>query len=156
MTLIVQRRRALRCKNSLSRGALRVRTDWTEAHFKNIKAESHDAHCLVIGPIGAVNSATRERSDRLMRTLICPTLAAHGYNARRPDHFMSNHGDMNDDILRRLIDEPLVIADLNEHNPNVYYELASAMWCANPSSTSFRWTTNCPSTYRACARSRST
>jgi hypothetical protein len=78
----------------------------------------------VIGPIGAVSSATRERSDRLLQRLICPTLAAHGYNAQRADQFTTTHGDINDEIFRRLIDDELVIADLSEHNPNVYYELA--------------------------------
>jgi hypothetical protein len=116
----------VRChaKTGIRAGRCGLRTDWTEAHFKNIKVKNNDAHCLVIGPIGAVSSATRERSDRLLKTLICPTLAAHGYNARRADQFMNSHGDINAEIFRHLIDDTLVIADLSEHNPNVYYELA--------------------------------
>jgi hypothetical protein len=109
---------------TLSRGGrCGLRADWTEAHFKDIEIKNRDTPCLVIGPIGGVSSATRERSDRLLKTLICPTLAAHGYNALRADQFTS-HGDINDEIFRHLIDDELVIADLSEHNPNVYYELA--------------------------------
>ena len=115
----------LRCRaRTVFRGGrCGLRADWTEAHFKNIRIENRDTHCLVIGPIGGVSSATRERSDRLLKRVICPTLAAHGYNAQRADQFTS-HGDINDEIFRRLIDDELIIADLSEHNPNVYYELA--------------------------------
>jgi hypothetical protein len=116
----------LRCraKTAFRGGRCGLRADWTEAHFKNIRIDNRDTHCLVIGPIGAVSSSTRERSDRLLRTLIRPTLAAHGYNARRVDQFTTNHGDINAEIFKHLIDDELVIADLSEHNPNVYYELA--------------------------------
>src|SRR5262249_37445850 len=116
----------LRCRaRTISRGGrCGLRADWTEAHFRDIRIENRDTHCLVIGPIGGVSSATRERSDRLLKTLICPSLAAHGYNARRADQFTTHHGDINDEIFRHLIDDELVIADLSEHNPNVYYELA--------------------------------
>ena len=34
------------------------------------------------------------------------------------------HGDINDEIFRHLLDDALVVADLSDHNPNVYYELA--------------------------------
>jgi hypothetical protein len=112
-------------KTKSSRGGrCGLRADWTEAHFKDIDPFNEDKACLVIGPIGAVNSATRERSDRLLRELICPALAAEGYNAQRPDQFNMNHGAINDDIFGHLIEDELVIADLSEHNPNVYYELA--------------------------------
>jgi hypothetical protein len=116
----------VRCRaRILSRGGrCGLRADWTEAHFKDIRIENRDTHCLVIGPIGGVSSATRERSDRLLKTLICPTLAAHGYNAQRADQFTTNHGDINNEIFKHLIEDELVIADLSEHNPNVYYELA--------------------------------
>jgi len=117
---------ALRCRApTLSRGGrCGLRSDWTETHFKDVEIKNRDTPCLVIGPIGGVSSATRERSDRLLKMLICPTLAAHGYNAKRADQFITSHGDINDEIFGHLIEDELVIADLSEHNPNVYYELA--------------------------------
>lgn len=109
---------------SLRGGRCGLRADWTEAHFKDISVETKDKHCLVIGPIGGASSATRERSDRLLKTLIRPTLAAHGYDAQRADQFITSHGDINAEIFGHLTEDELVIADLSEHNPNVYYELA--------------------------------
>jgi hypothetical protein len=114
-----------RAKTESTRGGrCGLRADWTEAHFKDIRVENKDKHCLVIGPIGGISSATRERSDRLLKTVICPTLAAHGYSAQRADQFTTSHGDINAEIFRHLTEDELVIADLSEHNPNVYYELA--------------------------------
>ena len=110
---------------SVSRGGrCGLRADWTEAHFKDIRTLNRDTGCLVIGPIGGISSAARERSDRLLRTVIRPTLAAHGYRARRADQYSTSHGDINDEIFKHLIEDELVIADLSGHNPNVYYELA--------------------------------
>lgn len=45
------------------------------------------------------------------------------YNAIRADH-IAEPGIITSQVIRRLNDSPLVIADLSGHNPNVFYELA--------------------------------
>jgi hypothetical protein len=79
--------------------------------------------CFVIAPIGEDSSDTRARSDRVFKHIISPAVSNCGFEPVRADQ-ISEPGVITSQIIQRLIDEPLVIADLSEHNPNVFYELA--------------------------------
>jgi len=80
--------------------------------------------CFVIAPIGDEKSSTRDRSDKVLRHLIAPVLAGHGYEAPvRADHIASP-GMITSQVIQHLVDDDMVIADLSAANPNVYYELA--------------------------------
>ena len=81
----------------------------------------HD--CFIICPIGAVASETRSRSDKLMRHVFEPILEEKGYRAVRADK-IPKAGLITSQIINLVIESPLVIADLTESNPNVFYELA--------------------------------
>jgi len=78
--------------------------------------------CFVIAPIGEAGSETRKRSDKVL-THVFEAALSDEYNVTRADK-ISEPGMITSQILRALQDSDLVIADLSEHNANVFYELA--------------------------------
>ena len=79
--------------------------------------------CFVICPIGEEESQTRKRSNQLLRHLFEPVTNKCGYQVTRADK-ISQPGIITRQIIERIIESPLVIADLTDHNPNVLYEVA--------------------------------
>jgi hypothetical protein len=79
--------------------------------------------CFVIAPIGIPGSPTRKRSDLVLSYIVDPALQECGYAAVRADQ-LSENGSITNAIVEHLINAPLVIADLTEYNPNVFYKLA--------------------------------
>lgn len=79
--------------------------------------------CFVIAPIGDPDSDTRKRSDQVLKHIIRPAAKEHGYVATRADE-ISEPGIITSQVIQRVVDDPLVIADLTDKNPNVFYELA--------------------------------
>jgi uncharacterized protein YchJ len=79
--------------------------------------------CFVIAPIGDAGSETRKRSDQVFRHIIEPCANECGYVAIRADH-IAEPGIITNQVIQHLIEAPLVVADLSERNPNVFYELA--------------------------------
>jgi uncharacterized protein YukE len=82
-----------------------------------------DKECFVIGPIGEPESEIREHSDRVLEYVIEDAVEEYGYNAIRADD-ISEPGIITTQIIEHIMESPLVIADLTNHNPNVFYELA--------------------------------
>jgi len=87
------------------------------------KGEKEKKTCFVIAPIGEEDSEIRERSDKVLKHIIKPVLEELGYSALRADQ-ISRPGMITPDIIQHVVEDPLVIADLTGHNPNVFYELA--------------------------------
>ncbi|MDM4014986.1 hypothetical protein [Roseiconus lacunae] len=79
--------------------------------------------CFVISPIGEAGSEVRRRADQVLRHVIEPATLACGYEAIRADK-MSEPGMITSQVIQRIVDDTLVIADLTGSNPNVFYELA--------------------------------
>ncbi len=79
--------------------------------------------CFVISPIGDDDSETRKRSDQVLKHIITGAVEQLGYEVVRADK-ISEPGIITHQILQHIVDSPLVIADLTERNPNVFYELA--------------------------------
>jgi len=79
--------------------------------------------CFVIAPIGEPGSDTRKRSDVVLKYVISPAAEHCGYTALRADQ-ISEPGLITSQVIQHIIDDPLVVADLTERNPNVFYELA--------------------------------
>ncbi len=79
--------------------------------------------CFVISPIGEDDSDTRKRSDQVLKHIITGAVEQLGYEVVRADK-ISEPGIITHQILQHIVDAPLVIADLTERNPNVFYELA--------------------------------
>ncbi len=79
--------------------------------------------CFVIGPFGEDRSAIRDWSDSLLKDVIQPLATQFGYEARRSIDF-ARPRDITSDLVGRLLQAELVVADLTAANANVYYELA--------------------------------
>jgi hypothetical protein len=73
--------------------------------------------------MGEQASPERKRSDQVLRHLVRPVVEPMGYDVRRADDF-HEEGLITYQIIQRLIDGDLVVADLTGRNANVYYELA--------------------------------
>jgi hypothetical protein len=79
--------------------------------------------CFVISPIGDVESDTRKRADKILKYVIAPAVAERGYEALRADQ-ISEPGMITSQVIQHIVEDPLVVADLTDRNPNVFYELA--------------------------------
>jgi hypothetical protein len=78
--------------------------------------------CFVISPIGEKDSETRKHCDQALKYIFKKALSGD-YKVIRADK-ISQPGMITSQILQAVQDSPLVLADLSEHNPNVFYELA--------------------------------
>jgi hypothetical protein len=81
--------------------------------------------CFVIGPIGAAGSEPRTHADWLLNGIIRPVMKDNfpDFEVQRADEIKAP-GDINSQIINRLMDAALVIADMSMHNANAFYELA--------------------------------
>jgi hypothetical protein len=79
--------------------------------------------CFVIAPIGEEGTDVRLRSDQVFTHIISPPARECGYIPLRADH-ISKPGVITTQVIRHVIDNDLVIADLTGPNPNVFYELS--------------------------------
>ena len=79
--------------------------------------------CFIISPIGEEGSETRERSDQVLKHIITGPVEQLGYDVIRADK-ISEPGIITTQIIEHIVESALVIADLTEKNPNVFYELA--------------------------------
>lgn len=79
--------------------------------------------CFVIAPIGPEGSEIRRRSDQILNHLIRPVVEPRGFQAVRGDE-IERAGLITSQVLDRIIQNDLVIADLTDQNANVFYELA--------------------------------
>jgi len=86
-------------------------------------ADKKEKQCFVIAPIGEDNSDTRKRSNQILKHIIEPVTLQLGYTTTRADK-LSKPGIITSQIINHLLEDDLVIADLTEKNPNVFYELA--------------------------------
>ncbi len=78
--------------------------------------------CFVICPIGKEGGSTRLRSDKLLKYVIKEVLEPK-YVVERADQ-LAEPGIITNQIVGKIVDCDVLIADLSEGNPNVFYELA--------------------------------
>lgn len=86
-------------------------------------ADDLDKVCFVIAPIGEPDSEDRKRSDQILKYVIKPIVSEFGFKPIRADA-ISKPGLITSQIIDHILNSGLVIADLTDHNPNVFYELA--------------------------------
>lgn len=79
--------------------------------------------CFIICPIGPAGSDTRKRSDQMLNHVYAPVLSTYGFEPVRADKILQS-GLITSQIINLILESELVIADLTDGNPNVYYELA--------------------------------
>jgi len=89
------------------------------------KHENRKKLCFVIGPIGDPDSDVRRDADWLLKGIIKPVIQESfpAYYVERADD-ISEPGSISSQVITRLLDAPLVIADMSRHNANAFYELA--------------------------------
>ncbi|NOT05540.1 MAG: hypothetical protein HOP27_13160 [Anaerolineales bacterium] len=80
--------------------------------------------CFFIAPIGEEGSESRKWSDKVLNYIVAPAIRSLGYQKPERSDTLSIPGSITLDIIHRLVEYDLVIADLTGRNPNVYYELA--------------------------------
>jgi len=78
--------------------------------------------CFVIAPIGGKDTETRKHSDQVLKHIIRKALSGM-YTISRADEILHS-GIITSQVLRAVQESDIVVADLTEHNPNVFYELA--------------------------------
>lgn len=78
--------------------------------------------CFIITPIGGRGSETRRETDGLIKNVFEPVLAKFEFSPV-PAHQISESGSITRQILKRLLEAELVIANLTDLNPNVMYEV---------------------------------
>jgi len=79
--------------------------------------------CFVISPIGKDGSEIRARSDKVLKHIITPVADECGYDVIRADN-ISEPGMITTQIVNHILNDHMVVADLTDHNANVFYELA--------------------------------
>jgi hypothetical protein len=84
-----------------------------------------DKYCFVIGPIGGEGSPERNHADWLLQGIIHPEFEKDfpDWKVERADKITAP-GMVSSQIITRLHDVALVIADLSFHNPNAFYEMS--------------------------------
>ena len=78
--------------------------------------------CFVISPIGEEGTETRKKADQFLKHVVEKTCHECGFNVKRVDK-SNDIGSITAEIFKDLEDYDLVIADISEHNPNVFYEI---------------------------------
>ncbi|MCZ6703952.1 MAG: hypothetical protein O6940_13050 [Ignavibacteria bacterium] len=88
------------------------------------KEESGQDTCFVISPIGKPGTERHTKFKDVLEYIIKAAVKVSGYNLQvlRADD-IDRAGSFIKDILESLYDSYVVIADLTEQNPNVFYEL---------------------------------
>lgn len=87
---------------------------------------NQDKKCFIVTPIGGDNTDVRRAAEGVIDAVIIPCLIELGFAERNiaVAHRMPNPGSINKQILKRIIEDDLVITNLTTLNPNVMYELA--------------------------------
>ncbi|MGE7185301.1 hypothetical protein ACQKKK_15215 [Peribacillus sp. NPDC006672] len=81
---------------------------------------------FIVTPIGGDNTDIRRAAEGVIDAVIIPRLIEAGFNEGNISvaHRISTAGSINKQLITRIIEDDLVIANLTKLNPNVMYELA--------------------------------
>ena len=96
-------------------------TSTYEAENKSTKAKLKK--CFIITPIGSETSKIRRQIDGVIDVCIEPILNEFGYEVYVA-HKICETGSINNQVLKHIYEDHMVIANLTGLNPNVMYELA--------------------------------
>jgi len=86
--------------------------------------------CFVVSPIGGDNSPQRLEADWFLQGIVRPALESEFVVERADDERKA--GIITTQIIVKLEEADLIVADLSDHNPNVLYELGVAHTLGKP------------------------
>jgi len=91
---------------------------------EGMKVTDEGKVCFVISPIGKEGTDTHEKFKEMLDYVVRPAVSNSGYKLRvlRADD-IERAGSFIKDILEYIASSFIVIADLTDQNPNVFYEL---------------------------------
>ncbi|OVE81187.1 hypothetical protein BVY04_03890 [bacterium M21] len=78
--------------------------------------------CFIVTPIANKDSNTRRAADGVIEACIQPVLEKLGFIATAAHH-VSATGSITKDVITRLLEADMVVANLTGTNPNVMYEV---------------------------------
>lgn len=88
--------------------------------------------CFIITPIGNENSSIFRKAKGVIESVIKPVLEENGFNDIKPAYEIMESGMISNQIIGRIINDDLIVANLTGNNPNVMYELAIRHGAAKP------------------------
>ena len=94
--------------------------------------KSQEKKCFIITPIGDEGSNTFRKAKGVIESVIKPILHENGFNDIKPAYEIMESGMIGNQVVNRIIENDLVIANLTGNNPNVMYELAIRHIIAKP------------------------
>ena len=89
------------------------------------------ASVFVISPIGEPNTVAYRDARLVLEYIIRKALPAEEFDVVRADEETSPDS-ITEQVVRRIVESDFVIADLTDHNANVFYELAVAHGFGRP------------------------
>lgn len=88
--------------------------------------------CFIITPIGEKNSEIFRHIQGVINAVIKPLLEGYGFDDIKAAHEIDEPGSINNQLINRILEDDLVIANLTTNNANVMYELAIRHSTAKP------------------------
>lgn len=88
--------------------------------------------CFIITPIGEQGSNIYRHINGVIENVIWPVLKERNFSEIKAAHYINDPGSINTQILTRIVNDDLVIANLTNNNPNVMYELSLRHAVARP------------------------
>lgn len=96
------------------------------------KNEEQGKSCFIITPIGNENSEVFRKAKGVIESTIKPVLREYGFADIKPAYEINVSGMINTQIINRIVNDDLVVANLTGNNPNVMYELCLRHVVAKP------------------------
>lgn len=93
------------------------------ATAKNIEEKEQQKRCFIITPVDGENTSIRRKTEGLIDAVITPVLTELEIDCHVA-HKIDQSGSITKQVIRHLVENELVIANLTGLNPNVMYELA--------------------------------
>lgn len=100
--------------------------------------------CFIITPIGDQSSEIFRMAKGVIESVIKPLLEQYEYYDIKPAYEINKTGMISTQIINRILEDDLVIANLTGNNPNVMYELCLRHVTAKPIIHICQFGTNLP------------